>query len=180
MPDAPPPPPKSGITCLIIGACGVGGGVLVVAVLAALLLPAIHKAKQRAQVTMCANNLKQLWTLQNIYTSQFGSRGKKFPEAKGAAFWLHLAKTTPPLVDPSMEQEIFLCPVRTPASTTGCDYLGPTRQVLELKDEEPVGADKPGNHTIDRKPGGNVLRKDGSIAEIFESEYKTLVESLSP
>src|SRR6185436_3409563 len=99
------------LPCLLI-AIGVGvGGMVIIGILAALLIPAITKATQAAQATSCANNLRQMWTLQSVYASQFGGPKKLMPTETGAEFWLKLSQTQPPLVDP-IEMEIFICPVR--------------------------------------------------------------------
>ena len=83
--------------------------IVIIGILAALLLPAITRAIHRARVTSCANNLRQLWTLQTTYMSQFGGRMKAMPSIEGVAFWQALTTTTPPLVDPS-EMERFAVP----------------------------------------------------------------------
>src|SRR5207244_9052548 len=70
--------------------------IVIIGILAALLLPAITKAIRRARVTSCANNLKQLWTLQYTFMSQFGGRMKNMPTAEGTGFWAALSTTTPP------------------------------------------------------------------------------------
>ena len=175
-PGAPVPAKKSSVlTCLIIAICVGVGGVFVIGILAALLLPAIAKATERAKVTSCANNLRQMWTLQSVYMSQFGGREKLLPTETGAAFWLKLTQTQPPLIDPT-EHEVFLCPVHGVEIAGHCDYLGPAVDANSLKAEDPVGADAPHNH----KNGGNVLRKDGSILEVVDPEFKAVTDRLKP
>jgi type II secretory pathway pseudopilin PulG len=170
---AGPPPKKSGMTCLIIGLCVGAGGFVVLAILAALLLPAIAKATERAKVVACANNLRQLWMMQQTYATQFGGREKDFPTETGSAFWLKLTRTTPPLLDES-EADVLLCPCREPGRK--CDYAGPSRPVKSLQSGDPVGADLQGNHPS----GGNVLRKDGSIHELQDVEFTGVFDRLSP
>lgn len=41
--------------------------IAIIVILAALLLPTLSKAKQRAKITLCANNLKQLGTSYHLY-----------------------------------------------------------------------------------------------------------------
>jgi type II secretory pathway pseudopilin PulG len=169
------PPKKSALSCLVIGLCVAGGGVVLIAILAALLLPAIARATERAMVTSCANNLRQMHSLQTVYMAQFGGPKKLMPEETGSEFWLKLTKTTPPLVD-SSEQEVFLCPVKGQPGGSKCDYLGPAAPALDLKATDPLGADHPGNH----KKGGNVLHKAGDIVELLDPEFTKQIESLKP
>ena len=49
----------------------------IIAVLIAILLPALSRARKSAQTIQCASNLKQLWTLTNMYTNMY--RGYTMP-----------------------------------------------------------------------------------------------------
>jgi len=113
--------------------------------------------QDRKRVAECANNLKQLWTMQANYMAQFGGRAKLMPPDTGDDFWLKLSKTTPPLIDPSLA-DIYQCPVEN-AKDEGCDYRGPVEDVNTYGDADPVGADVDGNHGEGK--GGNVIRKAG-------------------
>lgn len=170
---AGPAPKKSTLTCLIVGLCVGVGGFVVLGILAALLLPAIARATERAKVTSCANNLRQLWTLQQTYASQFGGREKDFPTETGSAFWLKLTQTTPPLLD-SSEADVLLCPCKDPGKK--CDYAGPSQPIKSLQLADPAGGDLKRNH----KSGGNILRKDGSIHELEGVEFTGVIDRLSP
>ncbi len=46
--------------------------IAIIAILAAMLLPALTKARERAQATSCKNNLRQLGTLVEMYTHEYG------------------------------------------------------------------------------------------------------------
>src|SRR5215831_7876775 len=142
-PSGPPPKKSPVAACLIIGLCVGVGGFVVIGILAALLLPAIARATERDRVTSCANNLRQLWTLQNVYRSQFGGKDQDLPTETGAAFWLKLTQTNPPLIDPS-EAEVFLCPAHGMSQNGACDYLGPAVPAKTLKLGDPVGSDRKG------------------------------------
>ena len=48
--------------------------IAIIAILAALLLPALSKAKVRAQSTYCLNNLKQLQLGWKLYETDFNDR----------------------------------------------------------------------------------------------------------
>jgi prepilin-type N-terminal cleavage/methylation domain-containing protein len=84
--------------------------IVIIGILAALLLPAITRAIRRARVTSCANNLRQLWTLQTTYMSQFGGRMKNMPSVEGQGS----GRPSPPRRrhDRHTEMEVLLCPSR--------------------------------------------------------------------
>ncbi len=113
--------------------------------------------QDQKRVVRCANNLRQLWTMQANYMAQFGGRAKLMPSDTGEAFWLKLSKTAPPLIDESIA-DIYQCPVEN-AKDEGCDYRGPVEDVNTYEDGDPVGADVDGNHGEGK--GGNVIRKAG-------------------
>ncbi len=158
---APPAKKKFPVWIIVLLGCGCGG-FLVIGILAAILMPAIVRAKERAQATSCANNLSQLWRMQVVYSAQFGGRMKEMPDKTGEAFWMALSRTSPPLIDET-SLDIYLCPLRGDSSPGRCDYRGPAKRVSEAGEADPVGADKDGNHR--RTGGGNVLLKDGSVTE---------------
>ena len=115
--------------------------IVIIGILAALLLPAITRAIDRAKVTSCASNLGEVPKRQKIYMSQYGRRMKNMPLQTGSAFWGHLKNTPRPLIDPSNE-DIYLCPVLG-TGTMGLDiqYYGPGKRVNLLEAGEPVGSD---------------------------------------
>jgi prepilin-type N-terminal cleavage/methylation domain-containing protein/prepilin-type processing-associated H-X9-DG protein len=57
--------------------------IAIIAILAAMLLPALSNAKERARRTQCLNNLKQLCTAMLGYAYESGD---KFPDGSGA-YW---------------------------------------------------------------------------------------------
>src|SRR6185503_12362893 len=112
------------------------------------------------KIASCANNLRQLWTLQTVYMSQFGGRMKRMPADTGPAFWLALTKTVPPLID-ATELEVLVCPGTGYKPREGfTSYRGPKVDVRNVAADGPVGACEPGSHPYGRI---NVLLKTGEI-----------------
>ena len=63
--------------------------IVILGILMALLLPAIARALRRARVLNCANNLSQLWKMENVYmASPHGGKMRLYPPETGGAFWL--------------------------------------------------------------------------------------------
>ena len=150
--------------------------IVIIGILAALLLPAIAKAIRRARVTSCANNLSQLWKMQNVYMSQFGGRMKAMPTLQGSAFWNALTTTQPPLIDPTVV-DIFLCPVKGDSPQGDIDYGGPAKPVSRLADGDMVGADDKENHKegANDEGSGNVIRKSGDVLEITGPDWSKAI-----
>ena len=150
--------------------------IVIIGILAALLLPAITRAIHRARVTSCANNLRQLWTLQTTYMSQFGGRMKNMPSTEGSAFWSALTTCTPPMIDQT-EMEVLLCPVKGEPQIGEIDYYGPGKSVNRLAGGDVVGCDDPENHKVgnNNDASGNVLRKSGDVLEMTGNDWNTVV-----
>lgn len=168
---SPAPAPPSGASkapmIVIIVVVVVVGGILVLGVLAALLLPAMARANRNARLASCANNLKQLWTMEANYMAQFGGREKLMPTATGGDFWLTLSRTNPPLIDAAIA-DIYECPFDPNATPRSTDYRGPSSNVNKYFDGDPVGADKVGLHGAGE--GGIVLRKSGDAMNYMETD----------
>lgn len=153
--------------------------ILMVAGLIFALLPAITSGRNHGyrRTVPCANNLSQLWKMEQVYMASRGGRMKRFPAETGGAFWLKLNETTPPLIEDTC-LDIFLCPVTGNAPVKGeTDYLGPAVDVNTLKDGDWVGADRVGNHG---KDGGNALRKSGDVVELTGKEHLQAAGTLRP
>jgi hypothetical protein len=91
-------------------------------IFAAMMLPALASAKQKAQEINCVNNVKQLALAIRIYS---GDNKDKFPPA---ATWCDSIKTA------AGSERIFKCPAAN--SSSRCDYAFNTK--LDGMDENKI------------------------------------------
>jgi type II secretory pathway pseudopilin PulG len=134
---------------LIVGACGLVG-LAVLAVVAALLLPALGNAKSKAQSIQCLNNLKQLGLAARLYSVDHDGR---YPST-----WLQM---TNEIGSP----RILACPADTahPRATAWAG-LGPSNfsYVLEGKGV----TESQTNRLISQCPiHGHLLLADGRVIQ---------------
>ena len=94
--------------------------IAIIAILAALLLPVINRAQQKARRTTCSNNLKQINVGLRMYTDDFSDFSPSIPATNAAASmenfvaftgYKRLMKNNVGLSGPSSPQDkIFACP----------------------------------------------------------------------
>src|SRR5580700_10413911 len=88
--------------------------IAIIAILAAMLLPALARAKQKAQQTTCINNNKQLLESWMMYCHDFGDAVPQNSPAIGSAFanndpncwltgWLDWNNTAMPTADTNLQ-----------------------------------------------------------------------------
>jgi len=101
--------------------------VAIISILAALLLPALQKAKAQAQKAVCANNLRQLFIGMMAYAGDFDGWGPPGLNSARASIWLtdHSGNSfswfVRPVIDSYFPQpNLFLCPS---IGQTGLDYI---------------------------------------------------------
>ena len=156
--------------------------VLVFIALAAINVPLLIRSRVAMQRRQCANNLQQLWKMENVYMASQGGCMKLYPPQTGGAFWLHLNKPTwrPPLI-PDSALDVYFCPVSGNPTIKGkTDYLGPRLNVQQLGDNEWIGADHPDNHGSWASYGSNGLLKSGNILYLGPDEFSIAAKSCLP
>jgi len=128
-----------------------GGGVVVV--LVGILGASYVSMRRRADIEMCGVNLRTIYTA--IRSGEHPGSPKWNESGTGRQF---LASY--PIWPTHQPRPIDLnCPVRGPSLEI--DYRGPARLLPLMDPDEPILADRPGNHGPDH--GGNVVLKTGAI-----------------
>jgi len=82
--------------------------IAIIAILAAMLLPALSKAKEKAKRTECMNNLKQVGLAFTMYA---GDNQERLPDNTGGNWPWDLRKdVVDTLIDQGFKRESFYCP----------------------------------------------------------------------
>jgi prepilin-type N-terminal cleavage/methylation domain-containing protein len=98
--------------------------IAIIAILAALLLPALAQAKEKAQRVTCMNNEKQLYFGLHMYTDD---NRDNLPVLFGAASWCWdtPAPAAQTILDNGCQLKTFYCPSTSPEYTDNENFLNP-------------------------------------------------------
>lgn len=134
--------------------------VAIIAILAALLLPALGKAKETSRSAACMNNLRQLGYLSSMYASDNDGWGPPGWEAAPVNLtWMARLITKGYIVSPTTgKASIFLCPSHKPRNWTTTDFLDQEHSYaygMRLQDAGPPW-------TLFRIAGGSVVNPQGN------------------
>jgi prepilin-type N-terminal cleavage/methylation domain-containing protein len=107
--------------------------IAIIAILAALLLPVLAKAKQRALRTQCMNNLHQIEVALNFYASQFddkvpvlaGRDANGNPVSVGAWCWDIPSEACDVMLRSGLTKKTLFCPSTAPKFTDQQNWAGP-------------------------------------------------------
>jgi len=142
--------------------------IAIIGILAAILLPALARARESARRASCANNLKQMGLVFKMYSNE--SKGQKFP-TKCPGFYCFSPRMSSMYPEYLTDLNIMLCPSDankgepfTPESSR--DPANPDNWVKDSASTPPVAAGAPGYGEID------LLKMDGKmgIAAATEAE----------
>ncbi len=98
--------------------------IAIIAILAALLLPALAQAKEKAQRVTCLNNDKQLYYGLHMYTDAYNDH---LPVLTGTASWCWdtPAPACQTMIDNGCQKKTFYCPSTAPQFTDNENFLNP-------------------------------------------------------
>jgi prepilin-type N-terminal cleavage/methylation domain-containing protein len=98
--------------------------IAIIAILAALLLPALAKARQRAIRTQCLNDVHQVMVALNIYAIDSKDKLPLFPNGVGAWAWDIPVDVADQMLTSGLEKKTFYCPGTAPRFTDNDNFLG--------------------------------------------------------
>ena len=135
------------------------GGAILVSLLA-LMLVFFVSMKRESGEELCRANLTVLGMA--IRVGELPNSPKWDGMGRGREFFFNQPKW------PTYQQrdvDLF-CPVK--GTHRECDYRGPAKPLREIRSDEPMAADRPGNHGPDK--GGNVLLKTGAVHTVGKND----------
>lgn len=88
----------------------------IIALLAAILLPSLGKATEKAKQVQCKANLDQIGKSMFMYKSDFG-KDRAYPDTNGAGFLVRLYQT-----NILSEYQVYICPSTADTNNVGADF----------------------------------------------------------
>ena len=140
--------------------------IAIIAILAAILFPVFAKARERAKMSACLSNMKQIGTALSGYGQDYD---EKYPPTRLTQPYVKASPSRPG--DPTWKDaisgwvrsiEVYRCPSNTYAWTTGSAY--------------PVPGDETGRYPRSYATNGGVFPNDNKAVPI--SQFKTPSETL--
>ena len=98
--------------------------IAIIAILAAMLLPALAKARERAIRTQCLNNTHQILVALTIYANDNKEKLPMFPNGVGAWAWDLPVSVSDSMLASGMQKKTFYCPGTAPRFTDNDNFLG--------------------------------------------------------
>lgn len=97
--------------------------IAIIAILAAMLLPALSKAKQKAVRTTCMNNLRQIMIAVNIFANDNRDKLPVYGNV-GAWAWDLPADVSDQMLASGLQKKTFYCPGTAPRFSDGDNFQG--------------------------------------------------------
>jgi prepilin-type N-terminal cleavage/methylation domain-containing protein len=98
--------------------------IAIIALLASMLLPALGRAKQRAQGIRCISNLRQLGVAVSLYVTEFNGRVQVDAPLDPEITWGSILNTN----QPPGALDVFVCPSYAPTRFTNWFFIYGIRQ----------------------------------------------------
>ena len=98
--------------------------IAIIAILAAMLLPALAKAKERARRVQCLNNLHQVLIALNTYALDSKDKLPIYPPNTGAWAWDMPSGVTDQMLNSGLQKKTFYCPGTAPRFSDNDNFSG--------------------------------------------------------